>query len=767
MLRMLCAVMLGLLSSVAVGQERPDDVARPGVVEIAPDQSRGTNAGTFVGGYCAVATTIVPPVLIEFDTSGYGADGPPGSCNSASAPVMLNDVWLKWTPDDNYVASLTITDLEPYDMVAAIYTGTCAALTEIYCLDEPEPMSQTFFAQEGVTYYIQVGDWGTAIGGGDTRLELDATPVNDACDDYFDLGTLEVDTTFDNSIAVANGSPGNCNFSGASTMQNAMWFRWSPDTSYHATLTLTELTSYDMTVQVWEGFSCSTLTAVACGDEPEPIVVDFEAQGGRIYWFQCGDWGTGAGGGETRLQLDLVPMNETCSTAEDIVLDSLFRFDNSLAASGGDPGSCNSTIATDMDNDLWYRWLVPNDMEVMLTADPTNYDGIVAIYNGTCAALSEIACGDEPEPIMTTFQATGGDTYYFQFGDWGTALGGGYTEALLTAIYPNESCASATPLPSGPLTIEIGNAGAQAGLPRGSCNRDIAFDMRNDLWWRWVAPVTGLVTFDLDDGDAWQSILAVHTGSCGDLVELGCDNNEFITGGSTVTIPVNRGQPYFIQIGDWGAFDQGGAGSLSIRYSAPANDECANATVVNDGTYYGHNMGAVTNGDATCGLNNSAQVWYTYKVIFDGELEVSTCGTHDWFGIDRGMDTVLSIHTTCPGTAANELACNDDSGACGGIGDIRDSYVRIPVDRGQIVTIQVASYFNSAPGVFQLHVNCLPQCPGDTNGDNAVNFADLEILLDEWNTVVSPGTGGDVTGDGLVNFADLEVLLEHWGADCR
>lgn len=59
-----------------------------------------------------------------------------------------------------------------------------------------------------------------------------------------------------------------------------------------------------------------------------------------------------------------------------------------------------------------------------------------------------------------------------------------------------------------------------------------------------------------------------------------------------------------------------------------------------------------------------------------------------------------------------------------------------------------------------------PPCPGDANGDLAVDFADLEILLDAWGTSVAPGEDGDVDQSGMVDFADLEILLEEWGVVC-
>ncbi|MFO0837634.1 MAG: hypothetical protein U1D55_03845 [Phycisphaerae bacterium] len=60
---------------------------------------------------------------------------------------------------------------------------------------------------------------------------------------------------------------------------------------------------------------------------------------------------------------------------------------------------------------------------------------------------------------------------------------------------------------------------------------------------------------------------------------------------------------------------------------------------------------------------------------------------------------------------------------------------------------------------------CSP-CPGDANGDRAVNESDLGILLQNWLQTVAPGTLGDVTGDSVVNESDLGVLLQNWQHTC-
>jgi len=54
----------------------------------------------------------------------------------------------------------------------------------------------------------------------------------------------------------------------------------------------------------------------------------------------------------------------------------------------------------------------------------------------------------------------------------------------------------------------------------------------------------------------------------------------------------------------------------------------------------------------------------------------------------------------------------------------------------------------------------------DTNGDNIVNFADLNTVLGAFGQT-GPGNPADVTGDEVVNFADMNAVLAEFGADCN
>lgn len=58
------------------------------------------------------------------------------------------------------------------------------------------------------------------------------------------------------------------------------------------------------------------------------------------------------------------------------------------------------------------------------------------------------------------------------------------------------------------------------------------------------------------------------------------------------------------------------------------------------------------------------------------------------------------------------------------------------------------------------------ECPGDTNGDNEINFTDLNTVLTQFGQTGS-GLAGDVNDSGTVDFGDLNLILSNFGLSCN
>lgn len=60
-----------------------------------------------------------------------------------------------------------------------------------------------------------------------------------------------------------------------------------------------------------------------------------------------------------------------------------------------------------------------------------------------------------------------------------------------------------------------------------------------------------------------------------------------------------------------------------------------------------------------------------------------------------------------------------------------------------------------------------PPCRADANGDGAVDFLDLNIVLSEYGQTGAPGTlAADFNNDGRVDFLDLNIALGEFGRVC-
>ena len=127
----------------------------------------------------------------------------------------------------------------------------------------------------------------------------------------------------------------------------------------------------------------------------------------------------------------------------------------------------------------------------------------------------------------------------------------------------------------------------------------------------------------------------------------------------------------------------------------PANDLCADAFVACPGqTYTGYTTSGSVDGATTCGLSDQTpDVWYKYTPATSGSAHFTMCtGTY--------YDSVLSIHTGCPGTPANTLGCNDD--ACGQPYDA-PSEVTLSVTAGTTYVIRISGW-NGKLGLYGLTI---------------------------------------------------------------
>lgn len=218
----------------------------------------------------------------------------------------------------------------------------------------------------------------------------------------------------------------------------------------------------------------------------------------------------------------------------------------------------------------WVRWTAPFTGTARVDTRGSNFDTYLCAYTGTSvAALTGIGCDDDSGGNVSSqidLAVVAGTTYRFQVDGYNAFNG-----MVSLAVRPgNDGFANAFVLSgvngSGTSTTEA--ASAEPGEPPASLDA-------NTVWWAWIAPSTGLATFDTY-GSAVATHLCVYTGAAVDaLTTLGCDDDSAVGLWSAVQINVTAGTVYRIQVDGWSVI----TGDVVARARMPM---CAGAVVTVD-----------------------------------------------------------------------------------------------------------------------------------------------------------------------------------------
>jgi len=194
-----------------------------------------------------------------------------------------------------------------------------------------------------------------------------------------------------------------------------------------------------------------------------------------------------------------------------------------------------------------------------------------------------------------------------------------------------------------------------------------------------------------------------------------------------------------------------------------ASDNCSDAEpLCPDALQSGTTANAARDGGARCGGESEAgDVWYYYQPVGSGFVEITLCGST--------FDTVLSVHSGCPGDVSNQIVCNDNY--CG-----LQSKVTLFVTAGREYWIRVSGAAG-AGGDFSLRLigpacvysaecndNGIPdECEPDCNGNGLPD--DCDIAAERSTDLNGNGTPdecealGDMNCDGFVNNFDIDPFV--------
>ncbi len=271
----------------------------------------------------------------------------------------------------------------------------------------------------------------------------------------------------------------------------------------------------------------------------------------------------------------------------------------------------------------------------------------------------------------------------------------------------NDLCANAVTITCGAGPYSGTNIAATGtGEPTTSCTTTPG---SFGVWYRYVG--TGDIVTLTTCAAATPTMdtkLNVYTGTCGTFTcVIGNDDNSGCTANgasSQVSFVSTLGTEYFVLVTGFGT--ETGNFTLGISCAPlPANDLCANATVVSCGsTVSGSNVGATGTGEPTTSCTTtpgSLGVWYSY--VGTGDIvTVSTCSAN-------ALDTKLNIYTGSCGTFTCVIGNDDNSGCAANTATSQATFNSV---LGTTYYILVTG-FGSATGNFSLAVTCVTPLAND------------------------------------------------------
>lgn len=578
------------------------------------------------------------------------------------------------------------------------------------------------------------------------RTKLLAPPANDACANALPL--LDGTTAFSTVDATTDGAivPG-AQYDGQT--YEDIWYLYTPSCNGTWTVSTCGTADYDTDLVLYEAdtdddgdfdaIDAANITsgvevALAANDDTGSCVgftsvVSTAIVADRLYLARVGGFSAGdEGTGTLLVSCGGAPSNDICSAPKPLVCGTSIDTTNIAATTAFlDPSfSCAFGGPTQGDGTLWYRFAATSTSAFLSTANSIGVaDTLLAVYDGSCGSLVELACNDDigGGSLLSELCVRGltiGRNYLVQVASYpGEALGRITLDLLCPGLcdVPCDDALQACAIACGDsLTVDNTNATTDPLDPAFSCRFGAPGQGFGTLWFKFVAGATS-ARIDTNDSLAFDTLLAVYSGTPGALTELDCSDDangllsEFCVEGLTI------GETYFVQAASFSSFD---AGEITVAIECPCgdgfpNDGCESAvsldplptSVTVDIT------GATDDVTAPCGVFSGPfqNVWY--RVTGTGnQLVATTCNAGT-----LGVDTKISVF--CADCGA--LVCvggNDDQDTpddpllapCGF--DALDSMVRWCSQAGATYLITVGTFSpSSAPGVVQLDVSDLGTGP--------------------------------------------------------
>ncbi|WP_417366726.1 choice-of-anchor L domain-containing protein [Flavobacterium beibuense] len=607
----------------------------------------------------AFAVTVNPDLNCTSFTSGTVAWATPSIDANSCGGTDDDDVWFSFVAtSETHTVNLNNITGSTTDLYHAVYSGSCGSLTNLVCSDPNNSLVGGLTI--GETYYVRVYTW-TSTPAQTSAFDLcigtpPPPPANDECANAEVVLTnpdLDCGNFASGTIAWATGSlEANTCFG---TDDDDVWYQFEATSETHQ-ISLTNLAGSTtfMYHTVYEGDDCGSMTQLYCSTNNTSVAGGLTI--GQTYYVRIYT-STSLSGQTTTFDFCVgtpppPPANDDCADAQQAFTNPDLECGNTVsgtiawATESGEPNSC---FGTD-DDDVWYQFVATNDVH---TIDLTNVVGSTTflyhvLYEGTsCGTMTQLYCATTNNSLASGL--TVGNTYYIRVYSSTSIAPQTTTFDLCIGTPPpppaNDECAEAIPVPVNPTQVceQVVPGSLSWTTPSAESNTCFGTD-DDDAWFEFVATNDTHLIKILDiEGSTTFLYHAVYEGDeCGSLNQIFCG-----TSNSTTVTGLTPGTTYKIRIYTWTS-TSGQLVDFNLCVGTPppppANDECADATVVPvnptqecvevvPGIVFSATASAEGN---TCGGNDDDDVWFEFVATNDTHvitLQNITNGTTDLYHV--------------------------------------------------------------------------------------------------------------------------------------
>jgi hypothetical protein len=416
-----------------------------------------------------------------------------------------------------------------------------------------------------------------------------------------------------------------------------------------------------------------------------------------------------------------VPTNDACASPIAIVAGAT-AYDTTDATTDGPANGCGS--GGQVNNDIWFSYLAPGNGTIEVsTCNTAAYDTVLAIYSGlTCPPAAPLSCNDDTPGCgltsTTGAAVTGGQQYLIRVGGFGAASRGtGTLNLSFTGAGggSNDECAGAVDVDCND-SVTFNNSTFTTAVtdPPYSCHFSGPLNQGVGTAWFTFMATGPNATLDTSASAVSDTLLAVYSGTCGALVEIGCDDDSGTGLRSLVNVGgLTAGTTYYVQVS---SFSAASLGSITLDITCAAGgadgDECDEAidivcgsTATFDNTFFTTDP---MDPGFSChfsgpGLQGVATAWLKF-VATDTSARIDTNAS------TGNTDTLLAVYDGTCGSFT-ELACSEDEG----VGLLSELCVEGLVV-GNTYYIQVASFSAFDVGSTTVTIEC--PCPAAPDNDD-------------------------------------------------